>query len=91
MRSIWRSFLSFLVGSRVRLEPLTLDHLPGLCTVGLDERLWRLTVSQIRTPEDMRAYVDQALSEKARGLALPFATVDQKTGCRHRQHPLRQH
>jgi RimJ/RimL family protein N-acetyltransferase len=48
--------------------------------VGLDERLWRLTVSQVRTPEDMRAYVDQALSETARGLALPFATVDQKSG-----------
>jgi Acetyltransferases, including N-acetylases of ribosomal proteins len=69
-----------LGGSHVRLEPLTLHHLPGLCAVGLDESLWRLTVSQIRTPEDIRAYVDQALSEKARGLALPFATVDQKSG-----------
>jgi RimJ/RimL family protein N-acetyltransferase len=52
----------------------------GLCAVGLDERLWRLTVSQVRTPEHMRAYVDQALREQATGVALPFATVDQKSG-----------
>jgi RimJ/RimL family protein N-acetyltransferase len=69
-----------LRGSHVRLEPLSLEHLPGLCAVGLDERLWRLTVSQIRIPQQLRAYVDQALREQAAGMALPFATVDQKTG-----------
>ena len=67
-----------LRGSHVRLEPLSLEHLPGLCAVGLDERLWRLTASQIRTPEQLRAYVDQRCASRLP--MLPFATVDQKTG-----------
>ena len=69
-----------LHGSHVRLEPLSLDHLPGLCAVGLDESLWRLTVSQVQSADDMRAYLEQALAEQARGTALPFATVEQRGG-----------
>ena len=69
-----------LHGSHVRLQPLSLDHLPGLCAVGRDDGLWRISVSQIRTPDDMRAYVEQALSEQASGSALPFATVEQAGG-----------
>lgn len=69
-----------LHGSHVRLEPLSLDHLPGLCAIGLDEDLWRISVSQIRTVDDMRAYLMQALSERASGSALPFATIDERSG-----------
>jgi RimJ/RimL family protein N-acetyltransferase len=69
-----------LHGSHVRLEPLSLDYLPGLCAIGLDEDLWRISVSQIRTVEDMRAYLIQALSEQTSGSALPFATIDERTG-----------
>lgn len=68
-----------LTGRHVRLEPLSLDHLSGLCAVGLDESLWRLSVSQIRSMEDMRAYVEQAMVEQTRGTSLPFATIDQRT------------
>jgi hypothetical protein len=52
-----------LEGIQVRLEPLTLDHLDALTVVGLDPDLWRWTLTQNHTPEDMRRYVETALAE----------------------------
>ena len=65
-----------LAGSHVRLEPLSLDHLDALAAVGLDPDLWRLSPLQLDTRDDMRAYIEEALDEQARGVSLPFATVD---------------
>ena len=69
-----------LAGRHVRLEPLSPDHVPALCEVGLDPELWRWTLTVIRTPEEMRAYVETALRERDEGRALPFATVDAASG-----------
>ncbi len=64
-----------LTGKSVRLDPLTRDHRDGLCAVGLDEELWRFTVSQVRDSTDMERYVRAALDEQAAGRSLPFAIV----------------
>lgn len=69
-----------LAGNFVRLEPLSLDHLDQLCAVGLDDELWRFTVSFVRTREDMQAYLAAALKEQAEDTALPFATCDIASG-----------
>jgi N-acetyltransferase len=69
-----------LEGRRVRLEPLGLAHFEQLCEAGLDFDLWRWTPQNVRAPEDMRAYIEQALEEQARGISLPFATIDQASG-----------
>ena len=69
-----------LDGTHVRLEPLSLEHLPGLTAIGLEPALWRWTVSRVQTPDDLRRYVDVALAERARGVALPFATIWRATG-----------
>ncbi len=69
-----------LAGNHVRLEPLSLDHLEGLCDVGLESKLWRWTTSSIRTSEDMRNYVETALGCQAAGTALPFATFSANIG-----------
>jgi RimJ/RimL family protein N-acetyltransferase len=69
-----------LAGAHVRLEPLTLAHVPALVEVGLDPELWQLTVNQVRSPADMQRYVETALGEQAAGRALPFATVDAASG-----------
>jgi N-acetyltransferase len=66
-----------LHGRHVRLEPLTRAHLDALVEVGLEEDLWRWTVSQIRTRDDMRTYMEEAFSEQAHGTALPFVTIEQ--------------
>ncbi|HET7376891.1 MAG TPA: GNAT family protein [Anaerolineae bacterium] len=65
-----------LDGQRVRLEPLSIDHLAALCEVGLVEEIWRWTTSLVLTPSDMRLYVEAALQEQAEGKALPFVTID---------------
>lgn len=69
-----------LEGERVKLEPLGLDHHADLCAVGLKEELWRLIPTFIGTPEEMRAYIRSALDDQAKGLSLPFATVDKASG-----------
>lgn len=68
-----------LEGQFVRLEPLSLAHHEALCVVGLDAELWRWTVTNIRTPEDMRRYIEAALAGQAAGRAAPFATIDKRT------------
>ena len=69
-----------LQGSIVRLEPLTLDHLPGLTSVGLEGDLWRWTLSVNQTPGDMRSYVEAALASATAGTEVPFATIEQSSG-----------
>src|SRR6266705_2458746 len=69
-----------LEGARVRLEPLATGHFAALAEVGLCEELWRWIPTPVRTPEEMAAYIEAALNEQERGLALPFAIVEKATG-----------
>lgn len=69
-----------LEGRYVRLEPLTSEHTTGLAEVGLDEDLWKWIPAPVRTPEEMSAYVQTALSEQANGSALPFALIEKTSG-----------
>jgi N-acetyltransferase len=69
-----------LEGTHVRLEPLTLDHLPALTEIGLDPDIWRWTLTRNETPDDMRRYVETALVEQRAGQSLPFATVERSLG-----------
>jgi N-acetyltransferase len=69
-----------LANPHVRLEPLTLAHLPGLTQVGLDPALWRWVPTPVLTPGAMAAYVALALDEQARGASVPFAIVDPASG-----------
>ncbi len=67
-----------LEGRLVRLEPLTLEHLPVLLELA---RLEAYPYTQVpKTEEGMRRYIQAALEEQARGLALPFLTVDRRSG-----------
>ncbi len=69
-----------LEGRYVRLEPLTLGHVPALAKVGAGPRE---SFAFILVPADepaTRAYVEAALREQRDGRALPFATVERATG-----------
>ncbi len=68
-----------LSGSAVRLEPLTLDHVPALVGIGLDPDLWRWIPTNVANAADMRTYVERALDEQRRGVSVPFAIVAQKS------------
>ena len=69
-----------LEGRWVRLEPLTAEHHTALCAAGLDPELWRWTTTDVRTPEDLRRYLQAAIKEQRAGRALPFATIDRASG-----------
>jgi N-acetyltransferase len=69
-----------LEGRHVRLEPLSHAHHAGLCEIGLEPELWRLIPTQVRTPEEMAAYIDTALAEQSRVASLPFAQIEKASG-----------
>lgn len=69
-----------LDGRHVRLEPLTLDHHAELCDVGLDPELWRWTVSSAHTPALLLEYIQEAVTARAAGSALPFIIRERATG-----------
>jgi RimJ/RimL family protein N-acetyltransferase len=69
-----------LVGKRVRLEPMSLDHLDQLADAGRFEELWKWTQGKADTRETMAEYVKAALDEAERGVSLPFVTVDSASG-----------
>jgi RimJ/RimL family protein N-acetyltransferase len=69
-----------LVGRRVRLEPLMLDHAPALAAAAARDRS---TFALTRVPdgvEQARAYIEDALDEAERGWARPFATTLAESG-----------
>jgi RimJ/RimL family protein N-acetyltransferase len=69
-----------LQGRHVRLVPMTREHVPALWQAASDPELWRWTVSQLRGEDDMRRYVEEAMTAQAQGTALPFVTTDAATG-----------
>lgn len=69
-----------LEGSVVRLEPLAERHWDGLRGVAFDPDLWRWTIDRLATDADLRAWLDRALDEQARGDSIPFATLDVASG-----------
>ena len=68
-----------LEGAHVRLEPLMIEHHAALCEVGLDAELWRWTTADVRSPEDLRRYMQRALQEQREGKSLPFATLERSS------------
>lgn len=65
-----------LQGRHVRLEPLSLAHVPALLSAASGPRE---TFALTQVPEDapsMKRYVEIALAAQSQFLALPFATVD---------------
>ena len=67
-------------GRYVRLEPLTIDHVPALVRAPTQSRA---TYGLTDVPSDelgMRRYVDTALSLRDAAKALPFTTIARATG-----------
>jgi RimJ/RimL family protein N-acetyltransferase len=69
-----------LEGEHVRLEPLSLDHLAGLTTVGLDAEIWRWMPMFVQAPADMRTLIEEAVAEREAGTQMPFATIERSSG-----------
>ncbi len=68
-----------LEGTRVRLEPMTSAHCDALSAVGLDPEIWRYTVVNPKTREDIRDYMESGLKTAREGTGLPFVTIDRSS------------
>lgn len=69
-----------LDGVRVRLEPLQHYHADDLLRAAGHDEVWTyLDEPTPRTIEQVRALIDDAHDDQARGARLPFATIDKTT------------
>ena len=70
-----------LTGTRVTLEPLSLDHHDGLIAALKDGDMWNLWYTSIPSPDRLRAEIERRLRLQAAGSMLPF-TVRENAGGR---------
>ncbi len=70
-----------LNGKVVRLEPLALEHAPGLAAAGNHESIWKyMLYGNINSLEKMQAWIKELLRRQANGTDLPFAVIYLETG-----------
>ncbi|MGA8841809.1 MAG: GNAT family protein [Candidatus Aquilonibacter sp.] len=69
-----------LHGAHVRLEPLSKHHIAALVGASSGDPSFYTWSAVPQGEEQVRAYVEQALSLAASGRAVPFATVRQRDG-----------
>jgi RimJ/RimL family protein N-acetyltransferase len=69
-----------LEAAKVRLEPMSREHLPGLEAAARDGELWNLRVTSVPAPGEAPAYIDAALKGMAEGHMLPFVVRDTESG-----------
>jgi RimJ/RimL family protein N-acetyltransferase len=61
-----------LESPRVRLEPMSLDHVAGLREAAADGELWNLRVTSVPEPAETARYVQTALEGQRDDHMLPF-------------------
>jgi RimJ/RimL family protein N-acetyltransferase len=69
-----------LEGEHVRMEPLSIDHLPGLIAIGLDPAIWTWMPVHVTSPDDVRDLFAAAMAARDKGTEFPFVTVDRASG-----------
>ena len=68
-----------LTGSKVILEPLSLEHLDGLISAVKDGELWKLWFTSIPAPEKAEEYIKTALDMRENAGAMPFVVRDRES------------
>ncbi|AXC10822.1 hypothetical protein ACPOL_1476 [Acidisarcina polymorpha] len=69
-----------LEGERVRLEPLTLDHLPELAEVAFEPTIWRWMSVWVTNDEELELFVAKALADARAGSAVVWVTRSKSDG-----------
>lgn len=65
-----------LSGAHCALAPLAPEHHDGLVAAASDGELWQLWYTAIPSPKTMRAEIARRLDLQAKGMMLPFTTID---------------
>ncbi len=61
----------------IRLEPLALSHEEGIRQAAMDGELWKLRVTSVPEPENVRAYIETAHNMADR---FAFAVIEEASG-----------
>lgn len=69
-----------LEGHNVRLTPLGMQHHDELAAAAADGELWNLRITSVPEPQNMAAYIEQALAMREQGNRFAFAVTDITTG-----------
>lgn len=69
-----------LEGHGIRLEPLWYEHEDGLAVAAADGKLWELWFTSVPKPEEVRAYIANALEGQQEGHMLPWAVRELSSG-----------
>ncbi len=69
-----------LEGPRLRLEPLTLAHIPALESVAYDARNWHYMTTWVKSHADLTAWVATALANERAGTTQPWIILLKSTG-----------
>ena len=64
-----------LEGRHVRLEPVSLAHVPALWRVGAYEEIWRYIPYVVHSEDEMRTYIESELAKQQAGLVVRFTTI----------------
>jgi len=68
-----------LSGSKVVLEPLSLEHLEGIISAVKDGELWNLWFTSVPSPEKAEEYIKTALDMRENAGAMPFIVRDRES------------
>ena len=63
----------------VRLEPLALSPEAGLIAAATDGELWKIRVTSVPAPQEVRSYIETALLGRDQGHRFAFAVIDDET------------
>ncbi|MEO8724081.1 MAG: GNAT family N-acetyltransferase [Sphingobium sp.] len=69
----WPSSIARLEAGGIRLEPLDLEHIPGLIKAAATASEHEHQMGLVPKPEDINVYVNRAMTERRAGRSFPFA------------------
>jgi RimJ/RimL family protein N-acetyltransferase len=64
----------------IELVPLGVEHEDGLRAAAMDGELWRLRITSVPEPDQVRQYIDDALQARAAGNRFAFVVRDAASG-----------
>jgi RimJ/RimL family protein N-acetyltransferase len=71
---------AILEGERVRLEPITWQHLPDLAEIAFDSTIWRWMSVWVNDHQQLEAFVGRAIAEVNGGRAVVWVTRSKTDG-----------
>lgn len=65
---------------KVLLRPMTMDDLDAFLNLTSDQPMWKYFTSDLSNPEELRKWVEDAVSQSQNGSRLAFTIIDRLSG-----------